>query len=354
MEVLKYLTTKSITDLTKEFSIKATFHKEHPELVLLKYNQIDSPMGNPIVQECRGIILNTDNWSVVSRPYSKFFNHGEGHAAPIDWNTASVLEKLDGSLTTMYWYKGKWHVSSSGVPDGTSEVGDFGMTFAELFWRVFKESKYELPKDTTKCYVFELMTPFNRIVVRQDFNRLVLTGVRDITTLKEEAPDPKYGFEVVKKFSDLASFDALDGTFKDIDPVRQEGYVVVDANFNRVKVKHPGYVALHHMAGGMSKKAMLQLVRANEKTEFLTYFPEYQGLYDEVKGKYDDLVAKIWIVYNDNAWHVVQKDFAMAVAGTAMPGACFALRAKKVETVEQYLAQIQIDNLMSSLGLKSE
>jgi hypothetical protein len=28
-----------------------------------------------------------------------------------------------------------------------------------------------------------------------------------------------------------------------------EGYVIVDANFNRVKVKKPAYVAVHHLKG---------------------------------------------------------------------------------------------------------
>ena len=46
---------------------------------------------------------------------------GESSADAIDWSTARVMEKLDGSLATLYWYKGEWHVSSSGVPDASSE-----------------------------------------------------------------------------------------------------------------------------------------------------------------------------------------------------------------------------------------
>ena len=36
--------------------------------------------------------------------YVKFFNHGESNADIIDWKTARVYEKLDGSIITMYWY----------------------------------------------------------------------------------------------------------------------------------------------------------------------------------------------------------------------------------------------------------
>jgi hypothetical protein len=39
-----------------------------------------------MVQECRGLILDTkNNWSVVALPYTKFFNYADPHAAEIDW-----------------------------------------------------------------------------------------------------------------------------------------------------------------------------------------------------------------------------------------------------------------------------
>src|SRR6185312_17211633 len=67
-------------------------------LVSLKYNQIESPMHEPIVQECRGMVVNTTTGKVLAHPYNKFWNYGEHLADTIDWSTARVLEKLDGSL----------------------------------------------------------------------------------------------------------------------------------------------------------------------------------------------------------------------------------------------------------------
>lgn len=97
LELQKYLQTKSPEDLTKELFIDVKPHKEYPNLLLFKYSQIDSPMSNPIVQECRGIILDKDNnWNIVSYPYKKFFNAEEPNASVINWETANVYEKLDG------------------------------------------------------------------------------------------------------------------------------------------------------------------------------------------------------------------------------------------------------------------
>ena len=124
LELQKYLQTHSLEELTEQYGIKVVQSVKYPELYLFKYSQIDSPMGEKIVQESRGIILDssTVEWLPVSRPYDKFFNYSEGHAAEIDWSTARVYDKLDGSLVTLYWYGDKWNVATSGNPDAAGEV----------------------------------------------------------------------------------------------------------------------------------------------------------------------------------------------------------------------------------------
>jgi RNA ligase len=137
-----------ISALEEKYAIKATPHPKYPHLILFKYNQIDSPFGEQIVRECRGLILDSnDNWSIVSRPFDKFFNHGEGHAAEIDWKSAKVLEKVDGSLATIYPYDGQWHISTSGSPAAAGNVKDYPFTFEELFWKTFDQivGKKNLP-----------------------------------------------------------------------------------------------------------------------------------------------------------------------------------------------------------------
>lgn len=277
--------------LKMQYAISHKRHSTHQNLVLFKYSQIDSPMSERLVQEARGVILDESNrWSVVSRPFDKFFNYEEGFAAKVDWSTARYFEKLDGSLCTLYHYNGTWHVSTSGVPDAQCPVFDYGFTFGELFWKVFADSGYSLPSDTNLCFMFELMTPYNRVVVRHDFNRLVLIGVRDVRTGQEFMPSPAYGFNVVKSFT-FYDLSGLLESFKNIDPVKQEGFVVCDNQFNRVKVKHPGYVALHHMKSGVSVRRLIEVVLSSEYSELLSYFPEYTERVDEIKGKLAAAIA---------------------------------------------------------------
>lgn len=186
----------TLEQLTEKYGIMVKRHPEFPNLVLLKYNSLVSPMGETIPQDCRGLILDeNNNWKIICFPYRKFFNYEEEHSAKdlIDIKNCNVYEKLDGSLMTLYWYAGKWRVSSSGTPDAGGNINGGNETFEDLFWTVWNELGYKLPKDTNSCYMFELMTYKNRIVVNHPKNRLVLHGARDINTrsdyyLKEIKP----------------------------------------------------------------------------------------------------------------------------------------------------------------------
>lgn len=51
----------TLDSLNRDLGISATRHSQHQNLVLLKYDQIESPMDNPIVQECRGLVLDEAN-----------------------------------------------------------------------------------------------------------------------------------------------------------------------------------------------------------------------------------------------------------------------------------------------------
>jgi hypothetical protein len=354
--LIDYIREHGLQKLESEFAIKIKRGKTHENLVLLKYNQLNSPMANPIVQECRGIILDEDdNWRVVSYAYRKFFNHGEGHAADIDWETARVYEKLDGSLMTMYWYDG-WHVASSGVPDASGELMGTTTTFRELFFKVWIELGYTTKHmDKNVCYVFELMTPYNRVVVRHPKSRIVLHGARRLSDFKELNPVVEAhhnGWECVKILP-LQSWGEIIEAAKTLEPMESEGYVVCDANYNRVKVKSPSYVAVAHMKDGFTTRRMLEIVRTNENSEFLSYYPEYTGLYYEIKAKYERMLGRIEGFY-DGIKHIDdRKQFALLATTQKFSGTLFNLKFGQIDDAKQSLADMNIRQLEQWLGMKS-
>lgn len=349
----------TLQDLSDKYFITVRRHPAHSNLVLLKYSQQDSPMAEPIVQECRGLILDeAEEWRVICRPFNKFFNYGEGSAAVIDWNTACVQEKLDGSLCTLYWYNGQWNVSTSGSPDAGGNVGDFpDLTFSKLFWKTFNDLGLKLPphSDVDINYIFELLTPFNRVVVVHKDCKVRLIGVRDRFSGEElSVYSPRAAareYPTVVSFA-LNSPDAIVASFGAIDPLHQEGYVVVDGCFNRNKIKHPGYVAIHHLKDGFGIRRILEIVRTQETPEFLIYFPEWTKHFEDVTAALKNLKSTLENEYLQIEDFPDQKTFALEAVKSVCSGCLFMLRAKKVQSVNEYLAKMNIKHLLSLLKLR--
>lgn len=354
--LIDYIREHGLQQLEDKFAIKVKRGKVHENLVLLKYNQLNSPLGEKIVQECRGIILDeSDDWRVISYPYKKFFNHGEGHADDIDWETARVYEKLDGSLMTMYWYNG-WQVASSGVPDASGELMGTTTTFRELFFKVWKELDYTTQyMDKNVCYMFEFMTPYNRVVVRHVKSRIALHGARRLSDYRELNPiveAHRNDWECVKTFP-LESWDDIMTAAKMLEPMESEGYVVCDTNYNRVKVKSPQYVAVAHMKDGFTTRRMLEIVRTNENSEFLSYYPEYIELYYDIRSKYERFLGRIEGFY-DGIKHIDdRKQFALLATTQKFSGTLFNLKFGKVNDAKQSLANMNIRQLEQWLEMKS-
>ena len=160
-------------------------------LVMLKYSQVDSDMSLKIVQECRGLILDEDTLEIVSFPFTKFFNVQEPLAAKIDWNTAKISEKIDGSLVKIVNIDSDLLISTNGTIDAfkaplVEQVGCKWKSFGELVREVFfKKNIKNSMFDEGFTYMFELTSPYTRIVIPYSSIDLHFLGKRDNKTFQE-------------------------------------------------------------------------------------------------------------------------------------------------------------------------
>jgi hypothetical protein len=350
--LLDYLRQKGVQALADEFHVSVKRHPVYPHLVHLKYDQIETPR-NDVTNRCRGCVVNeNDNFNYVCRPYNRFFNYGEGHAAEINWSRATVLEKLDGSLCPVWFYNGEWHVSTSGTPDAGGPVNIGLTTFKDLFWNVWKQLGYKMPINQDLTYCFELMTPYNRVIVKIDKPRIVLHGCICNSSGQEfdiGSIARNMGWEVCP-FLPLNNFDAILTAADKLNPMESEGYVVVDHLFNRVKVKSPQYVALSHLKDSMSARRMVDIVRMGESSEFLSYFSEYELLYIEIKSRYDKLVSYLETIWENSKNIVSQKDFAFAVKDKNFASVLFGYRAGKCDSIRNGLRNCNLKHLTEYLS----
>ncbi len=288
---------------------------EDDNYVLLKYNQIESDFNLDIVKECRGLIVNKHTLEPVALSFKKFFNVQEQYADSIDWDSAIVTEKADGSKI-LVWYcniEDVWKISTSGKLDAReAPVNDFGLSFSKLFCSVTSDIRADLSwLDKSNCYTFELIGPTNRVVVDYKEHAVVLIGARNTTTFEEinifdigVVGDKYLRLPKTYTFSNVANcIDTANKLSFD-----EEGYVVVDKYWNRIKIKSPAYVAAHYLRenGVKSYPRVLEIIEKGEMEEYLSYFQNDKDIFEEVKSALDTF--KESVCKRINEYKVVDKD----------------------------------------------
>lgn len=275
-------------------------------LVMLKYNQLDSDFNEQIVRECRGLIFDEDSLEPISIPFFKFGNYGESYCPEIDWQSAVILEKRDGSLIKVVKSGEDYLISTNGCIDAFKAMMPDDVlcpykSYGELFMKAMGDRLSLLSEG--KTYMFELTSPYNRIVVPYDDIEIALIGIRDNKSLQEELicdSELKDSFLLPKRYGFRTLEECIESAHS--LPYSEEGYVVLDKNFNRVKIKSLEYVNVHHLRGegAMSEKRVIDIVRQNEVAEYLIYFPEYKELFDSYREKINDLYSAyklMWVSF---------------------------------------------------------
>lgn len=312
LNVQKYLRSgKTLDELKDDYGIK---FKENGTLVVLNYDQINSTKTDPIVMECRSLILEIGTWDIISAAFYRFFNYGEAENITGNFNfkNAVATEKIDGSIIHVFYYKNEFRMSTRGMIDGGGDVGLCNITFNNLFNLTVKECTgnniydFFMKLDPSYNFIFELTSPENRVVTQYKERSLHLLTMRSVNEdWAEVAPEKVDDYAVllgvkrpkVYSFSDITSLVQMAAELKELD----EGYVCVDyskqvnGNYLRLKVKNPAYVAVAHLkeSSSASMRALMQLIIAGEQEEFISYFPEYKKYIDEIVKKYNEYMSDI-------------------------------------------------------------
>lgn len=332
--------------------------------ILFKYNQIDSDFNNPIVCESRGIILYKEDWSIACHPFHKFFNYGEDKAATIDWSSAKVQTKYDGSIIKMWFDRihTLWTVSTNGCinADDAELVSktDSIQNYYDLFAKAFSSFKGLLNRDYT--YIFELCSPLNRVVVPYTETFLVHLATKNNKTGEEIFTD--IGFIHPKEYS-LNSLDECINAAKNL-PFSEEGYVIVDKYFNRIKIKSPAYLMAHRLRGegALTEKRALDLIRINEHGEYLVYFPEDKEFFDNVERKLNRYLDKLEadricfiMELRHNEGMKTRKDKALYIMENCInPAIMFQLLDEKIKVSKEGVEKISTEKLLAFINKYEE
>lgn len=354
--VQKYLEKNTFADLAREHGVYASFSKSGHKFSL-NYDQIEAKESDLLAQECRGLILAQEDGLpvfatgttghstrdltcpgktiILAYPMRRFFNHGQGAAATIDWSDPklSVLEKLDGTLCIVYFdqFTNQWCVATRSVPEADLIMDNGIFTFRTLFEKALLETsglsfaEYTAKLDHEITYCFELTTPYNRIVVEYKSCRVTLLAARDVlyetdqyglkcVSLKElDIVDVEtYGIPKVNAYN-YNSIDELVNWVSSLNPMEHEGVVVRDSQFNRIKIKNAAYVAYNKLNDrlGSSERNLVELILAEKDDDVIPMLPE------EIVKNLQTIKSGIQVVIkkHDEAYH-----HAKAEADKILPG----------------------------------
>ena len=338
--------------------------------ILLKYNQFLSDFSNPIVRECRGSIfyLRDDGlYECACRAFDKFGNYGEEYADEIDWPTAQVQEKIDGSLIKVFYHNGSWHIATNGTINAYNcivykEDKETNKTYGSIFnfalrghLNQFFES---LDKDYT--YMFELVSPYTKLVVEYPDTALYYLSRRNIHTMEEDNARPEefegFGILFPKTYSLKTLEDCL--TYVKTMDKNEEGFVVKDAAFHRIKIKSPEYLLAFRSKnnGVLSTKRIVKMIREESIDDLLAYCPEYKERVGIVINKYKILIHSFeeeyqrFIIMHPRKWETLdRKDFAALVSSSWAKDFLFKKRGDPELRAEDYINSLSIARLISLL-----
>ncbi len=346
MKTLKFIAEKGLDALNTELAISVKKYDEG--LIVLNYNQIESPKAHPVVVECRGLILDTD-YNIVSRSFDRFFNLGEQPDTQehLNWCKAVCHEKVDGSLIKIYNWNNTWYASTRGTAFAESGVNGFPITFKEIVLKALDcnedqfQARCDMFLDPENTYICEVTAMENRVVTRYEGYNLWFLAARKNQTgeFVGKGLANGVGIKDIKSFK----FDSVENCIETAKNLKDlnEGYVVYQDDIPVCKVKSPAYVAVHHIRGEgtLNPKRIAQLVLMNEQDEYLKYFPEDSDHFTPYTEALNTLLHSL-----ESAFLMVkdiedQKEFALAVKDTLYSAVLFQARAKKQDLLHVFHEQ---------------
>lgn len=353
MEVLEYLNNLckqgagsicALEMLKQELGIKYSQNEKYPNLYCLNYDQINSPKLHTIVKECRSLVLSVygnttkhgdyyEDFYVVSRSFDRFFNYQEVEdTTDVNINELVAVEKVDGSLVSMFYYQGKWlyRTRSMIMPDESMTINGTTATWVELiepFVDFMECLSSNISEDNT--YIFEVVSPHNRVVTRYDEPAAYFLGARENKTGKYVTKEVYLPLEIsVPEFYTFKSMESCLSSAKSL-PNLEEGYVMCTKEGEPVmKVKSPAYVAAHRLRGEtiLTGKRVMDMIFLNEQEEYLSIFPEDEDMFNTYLTALSRLKADFEALWIKTKNIEDQKEFALSVKESSISSLLFNKR----------------------------
>ncbi len=293
------------------------------QYIMFKYDQLNSDFGFEVVREARGIIFKQEGefYTCVCHPFHKFFNYGEKYAAAIDWKTAVVTEKVDGSLMKVWYDNDEWHLSTNGTIDAfKAPINGADLTFGDKFVEILGRPLNEFFKywDQDYTYLFEMTSMDSRVVISYPDRIYALAWIKTSNGVETNSAD--IGWQVVcRAYGFHTPYEYPFHSFSEcIDAVRfmtkdEEGLVVRDMFGNRIKIKSAEYLKAARLEnnGAITTERLIEAWKNDRLDDLVAYVPLVETRVKDLINRIDLYALFMEDVRNSSDFTLPRKEFAL-------------------------------------------
>lgn len=257
---------------------------------------------------CRGLVLDMAGKRIVATPFPKFFNYLENGSIPPSGIGFQCFEKLDGSLIVAFHWNGKLRCATKGSFYSDQAVWASNWLNNNLSVKEFVDRR------RGSTFLFEAIYRANQIVVKYDYEGLVLLGgYRPDGSEFERNMLESIGSETGCRVAEMHHFASIEALREASENFKgdMEGYVVRFDDGLRLKIKGKEYCRIHRLVSLLTPLSVwenmqhgldMQAARAELPEEFWFDFDEMVGIFETklntIVSKVDAMVALCSVMSN--------------------------------------------------------
>ena len=239
---------------SEPYNLKIKEDLDYPELFLI-YTQDNSAYHIPLVNECNGIILEKNTFKIICYTFNKCIDTIDLNiiSQNINLNNLYYETAIEGTLIRLFYYNNKWNISTKKCIDASKSKWLSEKNFAQLFYECVENYEFMQNLNISHCYSFIIMHHENKIVVNYCNASAYHISTRDLNTLDEI--DIDIGIPKNERINiDYNNFNNMVTQIYNDHSLLYEGYIFIDTNYNRWKIKNPYFNKVRNIWGNTNNR----------------------------------------------------------------------------------------------------
>lgn len=279
------------------YNIEVREDKPVSNLYLLIYTD-KSDINNEVVKECNGIILDKNSNKIVAYGFDRIYELKEAdlinNFGDFCWDNATFKRHYDCPILKVFFYNGKWNVSTTKCINSSKSRWSSKKSFMDLFLECDVDFD-NLNKEV--CYSYAVRHPESRTVEPIFYKECFLLRERNMKT-----------FEVVDYFPETIEFPKNNRfNFVKTLPFNNGLFIAEFKTGHCFKIESGEYEYVRKLRGNCPdmKDLFLEIIDDEElKSQLYRYYPEYSFAFDELEKR---IVEVSKLIQNEYYINYVEK-----------------------------------------------